>query len=104
MDVLAKLRDLLDERGWSEYKLAKKAGLNESTIANIYRRNTVPTISTLEAICSAFGITMSEFFASEESEIVELTPQMKELLDVWLPLTEEQRAALLHVARTFHQK
>ena len=63
MDVLAKLRDLLDERGWSEYKLAKKAGLNESTIANIYRRNTVPTIATLEAICGAFGITMSEFFA-----------------------------------------
>lgn len=104
MDVLAKLRDLLDERGWSEYKLAKKAGLNESTIANIYRRNTVPTISTLEAICEAFGITMSEFFAGEGSEIVELTPQMKELLDVWMPLTEEQRAALLHVARTFHQK
>ena len=50
MDVLAKLRDLLDERGWSEYKLAKKAGLNESTIANIYRRNTVPTIATLEGI------------------------------------------------------
>ena len=69
MDVLAKLRDLLDERGWSEYKLAKKAGLNESTIANIYRRNTVPTIATLEAICGAFGITMSEFFAGDGSEM-----------------------------------
>lgn len=61
MDVLVKLRNLLDERGWSEYKLAKKAGLNESTIANIYRRNTVPTIATLEAICNAFGVTMFEF-------------------------------------------
>ena len=104
MDVLAKLRDLLDERGWSEYKLAKKAGLNESTIANIYRRNTVPTIATLEAICGAFGITMSEFFAGDGSEMVELTPQMKELLDVWMPLNEAKRAALLHVARAFHQK
>lgn len=88
----------------SENKLAKKAGLKESTIANIYRQNTVPTISPLEARCGAFGITMSEFFASEESEIVEMTPQMKEVPDVWLLLTEVQRAALIYVTRTFHQK
>ena len=69
MDVLARLQKLLNERGWSEYKLAKMAGLNESTISNIYRRNTVPTIATLEAICHAFGITLSEFFATDDTEI-----------------------------------
>ena len=83
MDVLVKLQELLNERGWTEYKLAKKAGLNESTISNIYRRNTVPTVATLEAICNAFGITMSEFFSENGSSIVELTPQTKELLDAW---------------------
>lgn len=103
MDVLVKLQELLNERGWTEYKLAKKAGLNESTISNIYRRNTVPTVATLEAICNAFGITMSEFFSENGSNIVELTPQTKELLDAWMPLSQEQRDALLHVARAFHQ-
>ena len=34
---------------------------------------------------------MSEFFAGDGSEMVELTPQMKELLDVWMPLNEAQR-------------
>lgn len=104
MDVLARLQKLLNERGWSEYKLAKMAGLNESTISNIYRRNTVPTIATLEAICHAFGITLSEFFATDDTEIVEVTPQTKELLDVWMPLTQDQREALLQVARAFHTK
>lgn len=45
MDALAKLQLLLDERGWSEYKLARQCGLSDPTIANIFRRNTLPTIN-----------------------------------------------------------
>lgn len=104
MDVLEKLRTLLNERGWSEYRLAQKARLNESTISNIYRRNTVPTIATLKAVCDAFGITLSQFFADNDSDMVEVTPELKELLDAWGPLTPEQRAVILQVAKSYHTK
>ncbi len=104
MDVLNRLRILLEERGWSEYRLAQVAGLNQSTITNIYRRNTVPTIATLEAICHAFGITLSQFFAESESDLVEVTPELKELLDAWVPLTQEQRNIVLQVAQSYHDK
>ena len=57
MDAHQRLRQLLDERGWTEYRLSKKCGLSQSTLANIFRRNTVPSISTLEAICDGFGCT-----------------------------------------------
>ena len=77
MDTQERLRQLLKERGWSEYRLAKNSGLSESTIANIYRRNTVPSIATLEMICKGFGITLSQFFA--EGEMVEMTPELKAL-------------------------
>lgn len=104
MDVLEKLRTLLNERGWSEYRLAQKAGLNESTISNIYRRNTVPTIATLKAVCDAFGITLSQFFADDDSDMVEVTPELKELLDAWGPLTPEQRSVVLQVTKSYHIK
>ena len=80
MDTLQRLHQLLDERGWSEYRLAKNCGLSNSTIANIYHRNTIPSISTLEAICTSFSISLSQFFA--EGEMVELTPELKELFDI----------------------
>ena len=63
MDPNERLRQLLTERGWTEYRSTKACGLNQSTIANIYRRNTVPSIATLEKICQGFGITLSQFFA-----------------------------------------
>ena len=77
MDVLERLRRLLDERGWTEYRLAKNSGLSESTIANIFKRNTIPSLPTLEAICKGLGITLSQFFA--DGEMVEVTPELKGL-------------------------
>ncbi len=91
MDTHERLRQLLNERGWSEYKLAKRCGLSESTVANIFRRNTVPSIATLETICSGFGITMSQFYA--EGDMIEITPELKELFENWVNLTPEQKKA-----------
>ena len=91
MDTHEGLRQLLNERGWTEYRLAKNCGLSESTIANIYRRNTVPSLATLEAICKGFGITMAQFFA--EGEMVEISPELKELFENWVNLTLEQKKA-----------
>lgn len=91
METHERLRQLLNERGWSEYKLAKRCGLSESTVANIFRRNTVPSIATLETICSGFGITMSQFFA--EGDMIEITPELKELFENWVNLTPEQKKA-----------
>ena len=96
MDTNERLRRLLDERGWTEYRLAKVCGLNQSTIANIYKRNTVPSIATLEEICKGFGITLSQFFA--DGEMVELTPDLKPVFERWVNLTPEQKDVILHMA------
>ncbi len=93
MDTNERLRRILTERGWTEYRLAKNCGLNQSTIANIFRRNTVPSITTLETICRGLGITLSQFFA--EGEMVELTPDLKSVFDCWVNLTPTQKSAAL---------
>ena len=100
MDTLGRLRQLLKERNWTEYRLAKESGLSDSTIKNIYKRNTQPTIDTLEAICRGFGITLAQFFS--EGEMVELTPELKELFDNWLTLTQEQKQATLTMIKAFN--
>ncbi len=100
MDTHERLRQLLNERGWSEYRLSKNCGLSESTLANIFRRNTVPSITTLETICDAFGITLAQFFAEEDS--VELTPDLKEFFDSWVCLTPSQKAAVLQVMKAMN--
>ena len=100
MDTLGRLRHLLAERQWTEYRLARKSGLSDSTIKNIFKRNSLPSIDTLEAICKAFGITLSQFFA--EGEMVELTPDIKALFMSWATLTPEQKQAVLTMVNAFN--
>ena len=45
---------MLHDNGLTEYRLARKCGLSQSTITNIFKRNTVPSIAILEAICKGF--------------------------------------------------
>ena len=102
MDTHSRLRQLMAERGWTAYRLSKESGLSESTLANIFKRNTVPSITTLEAICSAFGISLAQFFA--ESEMVELTPELRTLFENWVSLTAEQKQAALQMIQAMNTK
>lgn len=102
MDVHAKLTSLLKERGWTAYRLAINCGLSESTVSNLFRRNTLPTIDTLETVCvKGFGITLSQFFADED--VIELTPDLREFIKYWLPLTPTQKAATLQMMRAMSE-
>ena len=102
MNTLERLQRLLNDRGWTEYRLSKECGLSQSTIGNIYRRNTTPSIETLEIICKAFGITLSQFFA--ETDMVELTPELKSLFDGWVSLTLEQKSAVQNMIDVLNSK
>ena len=92
-DILATITKHREERGWTEYQLAEHSGLPPSTISSWYRKNLIPTIPSLEKICSAFGITLSQLFA-EENTAVSLTASQKKLLDRWNRLSEDQQNAV----------
>lgn len=99
MNVLHRLIELQNQRGWSDYRIAKEAGLSPNTVSNIYRRNNTPSLTTLEALCKAFGITMSQFFA--EDEMVELSPELRSLFEKWTALSDEQKNAIWQVMNTY---
>lgn len=67
MNVLERINELRISRGWSIYKLAEESGITQSTLANMFNRQTQPSISTLTSLCEAFGITLSQFFDSDSN-------------------------------------
>ena len=92
-DILATITEYREERGWTEYQLAEHSGLPQSTISSWYRKNMVPTIPSLEKICSAFGITLSQLFA-EGDVPVSLTESQRKLLECWSKLSEDQQSVV----------
>ena len=93
-DILARITRLRQARGWTEYQLAERSGLPQSTISSWYRKGMVPTLPSLEKICCAYGITLSQLL-SEGEEPVSLTENQRRLLALWVRLGETQQAAIL---------
>ena len=61
-----RIRQLMNERGWTIYRLAQESGLSQTTISNIFKRNNQPSLPTVNAICDACGITLAQFFAEDD--------------------------------------
>lgn len=92
---MEKITTLREERHWTEYQLAEKSGLTQSTISSWYRKNLLPTIPSLMKICEAFEITMSHFFLENSNQSVVLNDRQMELLEAASKLDKEQMDALI---------
>lgn len=101
VDIQKRIRLRMEQKGWSEYRLAKEADLPQSTISHLFRRNNAPTHPTIEAICRALGITLAQFFA-EEGEPVVLTPEQAEVLGLWGTLSHEQKQSVKSIMEQFN--
>jgi len=99
MDAKARIRQLMQERGMSEYALAKASNLSQSTISNIFRRGSAPTLPTLEAICAGFGITLAQFFGDGAQAVV-LTPEQRALFERWIALSPEQKRLVFELIQS----
>ena len=65
MDTIGRVYELLGERNMSLLQLSKESDVAYSTFATCRRRNGELKVETIERICSALGITLSEFFAEK---------------------------------------
>lgn len=101
MDAIKRIDQLMAERNWTDYRLSIESGLSSSTIANIHRRNTIPSIATLEAICHAFGISLSQFFADENNNIVQLSDEQYSFFKKWTTLTNDQKQIIYSLINEF---
>lgn len=100
MDVLKKINAMRLERGWSVYRLSVEADLPQSTMINMFNRETLPSLTTLESLCRAFGISLSEFFREDTQEPDPTEEQ--EAMRLYRSLPADQAKLILELMRDLH--
>ena len=101
MDVKKRLQQLMEERDWTIYKVAKEAGIPWSTVRNMFKRNTEPSIMTLECICKGMGISLCQFF--DEDCRMGLTPEQDRLIHKWSRLSEQNKRLVDELLEALNQ-
>ncbi|WP_294785654.1 helix-turn-helix domain-containing protein [uncultured Eubacterium sp.] len=102
MDILKRIDEIMKKQNLNDYQLSKLSGLSTSTISNMRKRNTIPSIATLEYICDSLDMTLSQFFVEENTNLYPVTDKQKDFLDYFVLLTDRQQDLLLEIVKSMH--
>ena len=70
--VRNRIFELCDQKNMSIHRLAMESAVSPSTIKNVlYGKSKNPGIVTLKMLCDGFGISLIEFFNTEEFSSLE---------------------------------
>jgi len=64
VNVAERIQELLREKNMTQYQLAKRSGVSQSSLNTIIKRGTSPSFKTICQICEGFDISLS-YFAEE---------------------------------------
>ena len=82
----------MDERGMNVYAVAQASGVSWQTVKNLFTLTSNPSVGTLQKICRGLGVTMSQFFATEEDgNIITLTAEQQYVIDRWSALPADKQ-------------
>lgn len=98
--VLTKIAELREQKGWSLYQLAIKSGLATKTIYKWYNEESTPTITALEAVAQALDISLCELFITNEEIIID--DKIKELISLWKTLPETKKKLVLEIIKSYN--
>lgn len=67
------LEKQMNLRGWTKYRLAKEAGIGQSTLHEILSgKKTSPNANTLSKLASALEVSVDEFFMNEDKMVIKV--------------------------------
>lgn len=88
-----RISELCKQKQWTYYKLAKEAGFSQSTLKSIVKEKYMPNLYTINKICDALNISLSDFFKSELFDYKIKTDNTHIML--WSKLREQDREKVL---------
>lgn len=91
-DILHKWRKL---KGISVYKLSKLSGVSENHIRNIENGKKQTTIKTLQALTDGLNMSLSEFFNTDNSDVIHLSESEKKMLSAYRRLPKDKADILI---------
>jgi len=102
-NVNARIKELCEKRGFSYYELAKRSDIPYSTLNTMILKENQPSLSTVRKLCNGFGISLLQFFNTEDAPVA-LSQKQKECLALFDVLTpEEQALAIAYMKGLSHQ-
>ena len=98
IDIVERIKELTDKKGWTFYELAKQTGISANSIYG-WNNGAVPSLSNVIKVCEALDITVEQFFCNNEDS--RLTESENMILQEWMLLSDLEKSAIMSIIETF---
>ena len=99
MDVVGRIKELMDKKGWSSYELSAQTGIATNSVYDWFKIGATPSMSNIIKICEAMDIALEQFFCAEAQ--YSLGDEEKSGLDIWFTLSDLEKKAIFDLIETF---
>ncbi len=82
VEIGRRLRQAREKAGISQRMLAKRAGITNSTVSLMESNSTNPSIGALKRVLDAMSVSLSDFFAMDETDRPQSFYKASELMEV----------------------
>lgn len=98
MNISNKIREYRKIKGASQKEIALTIGINQAQYSRIESGKVEPTISSLEKIATALGITIADFFSTEKPiDVNSCDKSVIERLKLLEELEEEEKRSIFSI-------
>lgn len=95
--VADNIAELCKKCGISKYRLSQLSGISQFLLGRIIATESLPSLITLEKICAALDVTLSQFFCEEDMK--DMTETQTEVLEIWKDLSVDEQEVVLAMLR-----
>lgn len=98
-EVVKRIDELRKLKGLTKKELMKKMGVPASTCNSWYYSDSMPSLSNIDNVCKALGITCEQFFSGLNG--ANTTKSEAKFLDNWRLLSTSEKLAVEKVIAAF---
>lgn len=100
MDIVERIEQLRDQKGWDNSYLASQIGISRNAVEAWFTKpQSKPNRETIEKICETFKITLTEFYSEIDKD--KLAAQEILLIEYFRKVQEESREQVLSILKSF---
>lgn len=98
MTIQERIEELLAQKRWSKYKLAKEAGFYPTTVYDWFNdKHFTPDRKSIELICAALDISLTEFYSGVDES--DLDGEQMLLLELFAKVPINKRKVVFELLR-----
>lgn len=99
IDVVNRIKELMEKKNWSCYELSAQTGISTNAIYDWFKIGASPSLGNIVKICEAMGLSLELFFCGETA--YRLNADENKILQEWLSLSDFERKAVKDLIECF---